>query len=109
RLIFFLDRYLERQLLRQPYLRKRTVEELLKIDENFGIAEVQLANAACPWIDKTLGEIRLRDQGVMVLSIRRTDGNMIRAPRGTDFLRRGDILLVYGRPRFIRRLIEQAT
>ncbi|MCR3921466.1 MAG: TrkA C-terminal domain-containing protein [Firmicutes bacterium] len=108
RVLHFLDVYLEKQIMKQPYIHKRTVEELLKIDENFSIAEIQLSQTA-PWVDKTLGETRLRDLGVLVLSIRRRDGNVIRAPRGVDVLRQGDILLVYGRPRFISEIIELIT
>jgi hypothetical protein len=104
----FLDKHLEKRLVKQPYLQKRTVEELLKVDEHFSIAEVHLSNPAAPWIQRTLGEARLRDQGVLVLSIRRKDGSIIRAPRGTDILNTGDILLVYGRPRYIAKLIHIA-
>ncbi|MBS4030768.1 MAG: potassium transporter TrkA [Clostridiales bacterium] len=102
------DRYLERQLLKQPYLSRRSVEELLKLDENYSIAEVHLSNPDSHWFGKTLSEIRPRDQGIMILSIRR-NGNVIRAPLGTDDLRQGDILLVYGRPKYISQLIERVT
>ena len=107
--IQFLDSRLEKQLVKQPYLHKRSVEEILKIDEHFSIAEVHLSKPNAPWLDKTLREMRLRDKGVLVLSIRRKEGNVIRAPRGTDILRSGDILLVYGRPRYIADLIELVT
>ena len=66
---------LEKQLAGQPYLKKRSVEELLKLDENYSIAEVHLTNNDAPWINKTLSQTRLRDQGVMVLSIRRRGGH----------------------------------
>ncbi|MDW7684094.1 MAG: TrkA C-terminal domain-containing protein [Bacillota bacterium] len=108
RVMNLLHNRLEKQLARQPYLQKRSVEELLKLDENYSIAEVHLCNPDAPWVNKPLSETRLRDKGIMILSIRR-DGNVIRAPRGTDDLRLGDILLVYGRPRFITELIELAT
>lgn len=104
----FLSTRLVKQLAKQPYLHQRSVEELLKIDDNFSIAEVHLSNPQCPWINQPLSETRLRDQGILILSIRR-DGNVIRAPRGTDTLRTGDILLAYGRPRFISELIEIVT
>ncbi|HZK25393.1 MAG TPA: TrkA C-terminal domain-containing protein [Oscillospiraceae bacterium] len=106
--LLYFDNYLEKQMLKQPYIHKRTVEELLKIDEHFSIAEIQLSQNA-PWLDQTLGRARLRDLGVLVLSIRRRDGNLIRAPQGADVLREGDILLVYGRPRYISEIIELAT
>lgn len=109
RMIGMFSRRLEKQLMKQPYLRKRTVEELLKVDENFSIAEVHLSNPDSPWVNKTLGDIRLRDRGVMVLSIRSKGGTIIRAPRGTDLLTTGDILLVYARPRYIAELIDQVT
>lgn len=108
-IIRFLDSSLEKQLTKQPYLQKRTVEELLRCDEHFSIAEINLSNKASPWIDQTLSTTRLRDKGVLVLSIRRRDGNVIRAPRGADYLRAGDILLVYGRPRYISEIIEIVT
>ena len=109
RVIHFLDHHLEKRLGNQPYLQKRTVEELLKIDEHFSIAEVHLANPQASWLDKNLGKTQLRDKNVMVLSIRRKDGTIIRAPRGKDVLRQGDILLVYGRTRYINELIYSVT
>ncbi|EEG78271.1 TrkA C-terminal domain-containing protein [Dethiobacter alkaliphilus] len=109
RVVNFLDHHLEKRLENQPYLQKRTVEELLRIDEHFSVAEVHLSNPDGPWVDKSLGETKLRDRNVIVLSIRRVDGTMIRAPRGRDFLQYGDILLVYGRARYISELIETVT
>ena len=109
RVILFMDKHLEKRLMKQPYLQKRTVEELLKVDEHFSIAEVHLTNPQAPWINQTLGETRLRDQGVLILSIRRKEGSIIRAPRGTDYLRPDDILLVYGRHRYIADLIDKVT
>jgi hypothetical protein len=108
-ILSFLDKHLEKRLMKQSYLKTRTVEELLKVDENFSIAEVHLTNHRSPWVHRTLGETRLRDMGVMVLSIRRRNGTVIRAPRGTDLLQPDDILLVYGRPRYIGELIDQIT
>ena len=95
-------------MLKQPYILQRTVEELLQLDEHFTIAEIQLSHNA-PWLDKSLGMSGLRDAGVLVLTIRRRNGSLIRAPRDTDILRAGDILLVYGRPREISEIIELAT
>jgi hypothetical protein len=109
RVIHFMDRHLEKRLMKQPYLKKRTVEELLKVDEHFSIAEVHLTNPQAPWVHQTLGETRLRDLGVLVLSIRRKEGTIIRAPRGSDYLRPEDILLVYGRPHYIADLIDKVT
>ncbi len=107
RFVAFFDRQLEKQLTRQPSLRKRSVEEILRLDNNFTIAEVKLANPEVPYIDKQLKETRLRDRGILVLSIRR-EGSVIHAPRGTHDLRYDDTLLVYGRSEQIKKLIELA-
>lgn len=104
----FFSGHLERRLARQPALRKRNMEELLRLDEKHSIAEVQLINPKAFCINKTLGEVRLRDRGILILSIRR-DGKTLHAPRGTDDLRQGDILLAYGRPENISRLIDFVT
>jgi len=98
------DRMVEKQLAKQPSLRKRSVEEILNLDDNFTIAEVTLSNPNVPCAGKLLKEIRLRDRGVLVLSIHR-DGNVIHTPRGIDELRINDTLLVYGRSLEISQLI----
>ena len=108
RIMHYFDSYLDKKMLKQPYILQRTVEELLQLDEHFTIAEIQLSHNA-PWLDKSLGMSGLRDAGVLVLTIRRRNGSLIRAPRDTDILRAGDILLVYGRPREISEIIELAT
>lgn len=104
-IVSLFDRLLEKQLAKRPSLRKRTVEEIMHLDDHFTIAEVELANPRVPFIDKSLKETRLRDRGILVLSIRRK-GNVIHAPRGVNDLRLEDKLLVYGRSEDISQLIE---
>ncbi len=106
-IVSFFDRHLERQLSRQPSLRRRPVEEILRLDDNHTIAEVTLSTEA-PLVGKLLSEARLRDRGVLVLSIRR-DGTVIHTPRGSDDLRLNDTLLVYGQSRQVLKLIELVT
>ncbi len=55
------DRYLEKQLTKQSYLNRRSAEEVLKLDDNFSIAEVHLSNFEEQWNGKTLAELRPRD------------------------------------------------
>jgi hypothetical protein len=105
RFVAFFDRQLEKQLIKQPALRKRSVEEILRLDNNYTIAEVTLANPEVPYINKLLKETRLRDKGILVLSICRR-GDVLHAPRGADNLLLGDTLLVYGRSEQISQLIE---
>ena len=49
------------------------------------------------WLaDKTLASLRLSDEGILVLSIRRASGIFHGTPRGEDVVRVGDILILYG-------------
>ncbi|NLZ39553.1 MAG: hypothetical protein GX893_08120 [Firmicutes bacterium] len=104
----YFDEYLDKRLLKQPYIHKRTVEDLLEIDEDYQIAEIQLSQNA-HFINKRLAETPIGNLGVIVLTIRRRDGSLIRAPGGAEYLREGDILLVYGRVRSLTKLIERMT
>ncbi len=54
--------------------------------------------------DSTLSELRLSDEGVQVLGIRRADGNYIGAPMGKTYIRRGDTLVTYGKVEQIAEL-----
>lgn len=58
-------------------------------------------------VGKTLGQTRLQEEGVLVLGIRRKNGNYIGAPvSGTDF-RENDLLILYGAREAIRELDRQ--
>jgi uncharacterized protein with PhoU and TrkA domain len=46
---------------------------------------------------RTLGELRLRDEGVVVLGIIRADGSYEGAPRRETCVRPDDTLILYGR------------
>ena len=47
--------------------------------------------------ENSLGELHLRDEGVVVLGITRLGGDWIGAPDGDTVLHAGDVLVVYGR------------
>ncbi len=49
------------------------------------------------WVaERTLGELRLRDEGVVVLGISRPEGEYLGAPRFDTEIHTGDTLVVYG-------------
>lgn len=59
---------------------------------------VELAVREGDWLaEKSLAELKLPDEGVVVLGITRSDGLFIGAPRGSSVTKAGDTLLVYGR------------
>lgn len=82
-------------LKRYSNLNDRDYLGLLHLAKDFEVIEMHVEEGK--WLaNKTLTELRLGDEGVLVLGIERADGTYIGAPRGQRILIDGDILLVYG-------------
>jgi len=91
-----LERLIDRALNRWSDLDVRDYADLLELSGDYAVAE--LAVDPGDWLaDKTLGELELRDEGVVVLGITRADGEWIGAADGDTELHAGDVLIVYGR------------
>jgi NhaP-type Na+/H+ and K+/H+ antiporter len=79
----------------------RDYASLLDLGGEYAVME--LAVRPDDWLaDRTLAELRLRDEGVVVLGIERA-GEYLGTPAGDTVIRAGDTLVVYGRE---RRLCE---
>lgn len=100
-----LDRGIERQLSRHSSLQKRTVEEVLRLDRQYGVAEVVL-EANNPLVGQTIAESKIRDQEIFILAIERED-KFIHSPRGQQMLQQEDKLIVYGKLANIHVLLCQ--
>lgn len=74
----------------------RDYEALLQLQGEYEIVEM-LVEPDDWWANKSLSELRLQDEGVLVLGIQRADGRYIGAPRGNTVIEPGDELLLYGR------------
>lgn len=78
----------------------------LAIDE-FGIRD------GSPLIGRTLAAVKLGEDGVLVVAIRRADGTLLAAPRGDAKILAGDVLIALGAPaaiqRIERRFIDAST
>lgn len=103
----WIDRQLSRSigvvLERWTNLPARDYAALLHLSGGWTIAE--LAVGADDWIaGRTLGELRLRDEGVVLLGITRADGTYVGAPGFDSEVRVHDTLLVYGRAPRIEEL-----
>jgi hypothetical protein len=92
------DRALSRAiswLLRRGGFQGRDYGTLLDLSGDYAVAELQLREG--DWAtDRTLRELRLRDEGVVVMGIHR-DGQYIGAPRPDMRLEAKDTLVIYGR------------
>ncbi|MFG0285969.1 MAG: TrkA C-terminal domain-containing protein [Phycisphaerales bacterium JB039] len=99
----WLARTIRRALERFTDLDVRDYAELLRLAGNYGIAEMQAEGG--DWLaGRTLRELSLPEEGVLVLGIQRAEGDFIGAPRGETRIAEGDTLTLYGRSEIIARL-----
>ena len=94
----WVDRHLTalitRALQRWSDLPDRDLSHLLGLAGGYAVSE--LAIGCGDWMDgRSIAELKLRDEGVLVLGIRRAGGAYRGAPGGATRLRAGDCLVVY--------------
>jgi K+/H+ antiporter YhaU regulatory subunit KhtT len=91
-----LSRLISKALGRWTDLGTRDWARLLQLAGDYGIAE--LAVRPHDWLaGKTLGELKLRDEGVVVLGILNQDGSYVGVPDGDTQIGPNDTLILYGR------------
>jgi voltage-gated potassium channel len=75
------------------------IEDFLEIADRRGheleLADVQIADDH-PLVGKRLMDTTLREQGVMVIGIRRQNGEKLMPPPGTAVIMAGDSLFAFG-------------
>ncbi|GAB6180283.1 hypothetical protein JCM14036_16020 [Desulfotomaculum defluvii] len=98
-----LDKGIEKQLSRHRSLQKKTVEEVLHLDREYGVAEVVLERNN-PLVGKRIVESKIRDQELFILAIDRK-GEFLHSPRGNQILLEGDKLIIYGKLKNIYLLL----
>lgn len=112
--VFSNSRWIERQMNRVIAwsLRKFTDLEvrdyvsLLELSHGYSITELQVA--AGDWLaNKTLAELRLSDEGILILGIRPAQGDFSGTPRGSQRICTGDILIIYGNLTDVARLDQR--
>lgn len=92
----WLSKVIARALTRWTDLDARDYAALLHLSGRYTVME--MAVNAGDWVaGRTLGELALRDEGVVVLGISRPDGTYLGAPRFDTEIRANDTLVVYGR------------
>jgi voltage-gated potassium channel len=88
------------------------IEDFLEIADHKGqdleLADVQVS-ADSPYVGKKLMETDLRDAGVMIVGIRRRNGERLMPPPGNAVIEAGDCLFAFGSTAAVNRMIGQAS
>jgi len=109
----FVERLIDRSIkfaLRRTGVLKRTLDHeiILRLHAGFAVSEVAV-DGNSPLAGRALSDAGLAERGIVVLGITRDDGTYVGAPRPEAVLRSSDVLIVYGRDRDVRTLIETAA
>lgn len=95
-----------RALQRYTDLPRRDLASLLDLAGRYAVHELSVG--AGDWVaGRTLGDLGLRDEGVVVLGITRTNGTYVGAPTGHTLVGEGDVLVVYGREDLLSELDDR--
>ncbi len=101
-----LGRFIEWALRRWTRTRVADYESLLNLSGDFEVVEMLIGDDS--WMaDRTLADLALSDEGILVLGIRHPDGQFEGAPRGTSYVAGGDTVVLYGRDEGISDLRER--
>lgn len=95
-----MDRHLSnlvsKALQRYSNLKIQDFAKLLHLAGDYQITELQV-NAGDGLAGRTLAQLGLRKEGIMVLGLTRASGRFIGAPDGGTEIKANDVLILYGR------------
>lgn len=98
-----LSRIISRLLKRWTKLHARDYDGLLNLSGDYEVIRTSV-EAGSWYAERSLLELKLSDEGVLILGIHRRDGYFLGSPRGETLLYPGDELILYGREERIRSL-----
>ena len=86
-------------------LDRRAYTKIVDLDYSYEITEIDVENN--PWLcERTLAELKLPEEGVLVLGIARGNDTYLGAPRGSYRIRKGDRLVLYGREKNLKEIAQ---
>lgn len=106
----WVDRWLTetigRVLHKYTDLPSRDLVGLLDLAGDYAVNE--LAVSETDWVaNRTLSELELREEGLALLGITRTDGRYLGIPNGATRVEPGDVLVIYGSGDHLRELDDR--
>lgn len=101
-----LDRVIRRALKKATNIDVRDYASVFHLRGAYSVNELEVEPD--DWIEgRTLAELALPMEGVLVLGIEKPGGGFIGAPRGRTKIDAGDVLVLYGRDDLVRDLDER--
>ncbi len=101
-----LSRFIEKLLKKYTYLDVRDYYSLLNLEGDYRVSEIKVEEG--DWVnEKSLKELQLDKEGVLVLGIKREDGEYLGAPYGKTNVKVGDILILYGESSGLKELEDR--
>lgn len=101
-----LSHLIDRLLRRYTRLEVQDYAGLLHLGGEYRVGELQVQDE--DWMaGRSLAELQLREEGLLVLGITRPDGTYLGAPEGSTAPRGGDTVLLYGRAASLAALDER--
>ena len=95
------------RLLRRTGADVRDYAGLLRLSGGYTVGELRVEPD--DWVaERTLGELRLRDEGVVVLGVHRREGGYVGVPRAGTRVEAGDTLVLYGHADRLEELDERS-
>ncbi|MEA3489064.1 MAG: TrkA C-terminal domain-containing protein [Candidatus Omnitrophota bacterium] len=98
-----LTKKIQEKLIKSSTFTKRPVEEILRLAEGYGVAEVTVKEE-CLDIGKTLFETSFRKNDIIILAIERGT-RVLPAPGASDRLLLNDTLICYGKLENVAKII----
>lgn len=101
-----LSRVISHALSRYTNLEVRDYASLLHLAGEYKVSEMHVDQG--DWLaNRTLGELKLRDEGLLVLGVERKAGEFLGAPNGDTRIEEGDVVIIYGRDSTVAELSQR--
>ncbi|MFP4090209.1 MAG: potassium channel family protein [Cyclobacteriaceae bacterium] len=101
-----LEKLIDRALRYYTDLKVRDYNRILNLSGDYEITELKVEQD--DWMaERTLSELALKDEGIYVLGIHRSDGSYLGIPNGNSEIESGDLLVLYGKENKLRELDER--
>lgn len=103
-----LTRLIKAGLNKFAKLEIRDYARLLEVNKGYTVSELEVEDH--DWLcNRKLHELALTKEGVLVLGVRRSEGEYLGAPHGNTIIQCGDILTCYGREKLLQALASRSA